>query len=95
MSTTLTTYCAQAKTDFGTTVTKTTIADTTYANSNADFAIPVTRTYSIDYNKSAKKTAVADTPKTTSAIEIPTTDWANDPAETDFQTNETSLVREL
>ena len=37
---------------------------------------------------------MADTPKTTNTIEAPTTGWANNPAETDFQTNDTSLGRD-
>ena len=37
---------------------------------------------------------MADTPKTTNTIETPTTDWTNDPAETDLQTNDRSLGRD-
>ena len=33
-------------------------------------------------------------PKTTNTIEAFTTDWTYDPAETDFQTNDTSLGRD-
>ena len=38
---------------------------------------------------------MADTPQTATTTEIPTTDRTTDPAETDFETNDTSFVHDL
>ena len=47
-----------------------------------------------DFATTITQTTVADIPKTTYTVKTLTKDWANNPAETDFQTNDTSLGRD-